>query len=149
MVVEANNDANLGELTHRTEWLVDVIGAVQSTVNQLNQFLVQATRQGIQLLPTLARPTQQASGPRSGGNKGSQKQADESQIELAGCWLHQRGRSPSPPRHRGDIRQGNDARGDLPPRPWAEPKGSEQRGETRARMAPRTDSVRSEQRGCR
>ena len=85
MVVEANDDANLGELTHRTEWLVDVIGAVQSTVNQLNQFLVQATRQGIQLLPTLARPTQQASGPRSGGNKGSQEQADESQIELAGC----------------------------------------------------------------
>ena len=47
MTVAVNDDANLGELTRRTKWLEDVIGAVQMTVNQLNQFLVQATGQGI------------------------------------------------------------------------------------------------------
>ena len=40
MVVDADDNANLGELTRRTERLEDVIGAVQTTVNQLNQFLV-------------------------------------------------------------------------------------------------------------
>ena len=58
MVVEADDGANLGELMRHTELLEDVIGAVQTTVNQLNQFLVQATGQGIQLLPTLAGPAQ-------------------------------------------------------------------------------------------
>ena len=77
MVVGVDDDANLGELTRRTERLKDMIGAVQSTVNQLNQFLVQATGQGIQLLPTLVGPGQQASGPHSRGNKGPQEQADE------------------------------------------------------------------------
>ena len=36
MVVEANDDANLGGLTRRTKRLEDMIGAVQTTVNQLN-----------------------------------------------------------------------------------------------------------------
>ena len=40
MVVDVDDNANLGELTHHTERLEDVIGAVQMTVNQLNQFLV-------------------------------------------------------------------------------------------------------------
>ena len=40
MVVEANDGANLRELTCCTERLEDVIGAVQTTVNQLNQFLI-------------------------------------------------------------------------------------------------------------
>ena len=47
MVIEADDSANLGELTRRTERLVDMIEAVQTTVNQLNQFLIQATGQVI------------------------------------------------------------------------------------------------------
>ena len=37
----------------------DVIGAVQTTVNQLNQFLLRATGQGVQLLQTAAGSAQQ------------------------------------------------------------------------------------------
>ena len=70
MVVEADDGANLGELMRRTERLENVIGVVQTTVNQLNQFLIQATGQGIQLLPTLTGPAQQVPDPHSGGNKG-------------------------------------------------------------------------------
>ena len=84
MAVEADNDANLGELTRHTEQLEDVIRAVQTMINQLNEILIQATGQGIQLLPSLAGPTQQALGLHSGGNKGPQEKTDESQIELAG-----------------------------------------------------------------
>ena len=40
MTVAVDNDANLGELTRRTERLEDVIRAVQMTINQLNQFLL-------------------------------------------------------------------------------------------------------------
>ena len=69
MVVATNDDANLGELMRRTERLKDVIEAIHTMVNQLNQFLVRATGQGIQLIPTLAGPAQQASGPHLGGNK--------------------------------------------------------------------------------
>ena len=69
MVVATNDDANLEELTHHTKWLEDVIGAVQTIVNQLNQFLLRATRQGIQLLPTMAGPAQQAPGPLPVGNR--------------------------------------------------------------------------------
>ena len=47
MIVAADDDANLGELTRRTERLKDVIRAIQMTVNQLNQFLLRATGQGI------------------------------------------------------------------------------------------------------
>ena len=36
MIVVADEDANLGELTRRIERLEDVIGAIQTTVNQLN-----------------------------------------------------------------------------------------------------------------
>ena len=39
MVVDADGDANLGELTCHTERLEDVIRAVQTTVNQLNSSL--------------------------------------------------------------------------------------------------------------
>ena len=109
MTVEVDDGANLGELTRCTERLEDVIGAVQTMVIQLNQFLVQATGQGIQLHPTLAKLAQQAPGRLSGGNKGPQEQADESQIELARHQPHQRGRLRSPPRHIGDIHRGNDA----------------------------------------
>ena len=54
MAIVDDGDANLGEPTHRTERLEDVIRAVQMTVNLLNQFFVRATEQGIQLTPTLA-----------------------------------------------------------------------------------------------
>ena len=84
MVVRDDDNANLGELMRRTERLQDVIGAIQLMFNQLNQFLVQATRHRIQLLPTLVGPAQQAPGLRSRGNKGPQEQADESQTELVG-----------------------------------------------------------------
>ena len=40
MTVEANDGANLGELTRHTGRLEDLIGVVQTMVNQLNQFLV-------------------------------------------------------------------------------------------------------------
>ena len=36
MTIEADDGANLGELTSRTEQLEDVIRVVQTTVNQLN-----------------------------------------------------------------------------------------------------------------
>ena len=36
VIVEADDGTNLRELTRRIEWLEDVIGAVQITVNQLN-----------------------------------------------------------------------------------------------------------------
>ena len=78
MIIEADNGTNLGDLTCCTEQLEDVIGVVQTTVNQLNQFLIQATRQGIQLLINLAEPHQQAYGLHSGENRWPQKQADES-----------------------------------------------------------------------
>ena len=39
----ADDGANLGELTRHAKLLEEVIGAVQSTINQLNQFLIQAT----------------------------------------------------------------------------------------------------------
>ena len=104
MVVDADDDANLRELMHRTERLKDMIGAIQTMVNQLNQFLVRVTGQRIQLLPILVRLAQQAPGPHSRGNRGTHEQADESQIELAGRQLHQRRRSHSPTRHRGDVR---------------------------------------------
>ena len=58
MIIETDDDTNLGELARRTERLEDMIGAIQTMVNQLNQFLIQATGQGIQLLPNLARPPQ-------------------------------------------------------------------------------------------
>ena len=70
MTIKVNDNANLGALMRRTEWLEDVIGAVQTIVNQLNQFLIQATRQEIQLLPNLVGPPLQAPGPHSRGNKG-------------------------------------------------------------------------------
>ena len=82
MTVAADNGIDLGELTRRTERMEDVIGAVQTTINQLNQFLIRATGQGIQLIPTLVGPTQQAPSPHLGGNREIQEQADESQIEL-------------------------------------------------------------------
>ena len=63
MIFEADDGANLGELTHHTELLEDVIEAVQTTVNQLNEFLIQATGQGIQLLPNLVGSPQQAPKP--------------------------------------------------------------------------------------
>ena len=47
MIVEANDGTNLGELKCRTERLENVIGAIQTTINQLNQFIIQATGQGI------------------------------------------------------------------------------------------------------
>ena len=63
MIVEADDGINLWELTRRTERLEDVIGAVQTTINQLNQFLIQATGQGIQLILNPAGPPQQALWP--------------------------------------------------------------------------------------
>ena len=83
MVVAADEDANLGQFTRRIEWLEDMIGVVQTMVNQLNEFLVRATGQGIQLLPTLVGPAQQIPCPYPRGNK-DQEQADESQVKLAG-----------------------------------------------------------------
>ena len=47
MIIEADDDTNLGEFTRQTERLEDVIEAVQITVNQLNQFLIKDTGQGI------------------------------------------------------------------------------------------------------
>ena len=108
MTVAADDNANLGELTRRTERPEDMIGAVQTIVNQLNQFILRATGQGIQLLPTTAEPAQQAPGPHPGGNM-DQEQADELQVELAGHRPHQRRKSHSLPRHRGDVRGGNNA----------------------------------------
>ena len=102
MAINVDDNANLEELTRCTERLEDVIGAVQTMVNQLNQSLVLG--QGIQLLPTLVGPTQQAPSPYLGGSRETQEQANESQIELAGCQPHQRRKSHSPPRHRGDVR---------------------------------------------
>ena len=58
MITEANDDTNLLELMRRIERLEDMIGAIHTTVNQLNQFLIQATGQRIQLLPNLAGPPQ-------------------------------------------------------------------------------------------
>ena len=78
MITEADDDTNLGELTRHTEQLEDVIEAVQTMVNQLNQFLIQAIGQGIQLFSNLAGPPQQALGPHSKGNGGPQEQAEES-----------------------------------------------------------------------
>ena len=49
MTVAADNGIDLGEIMRRIERMEDVIGAIQTTVNQLNQFLLRATRQGIQL----------------------------------------------------------------------------------------------------
>ena len=69
MIVAADNGIDLGELTHRTEQMEDVIGAIQMTVNQLNQFLLRATGQGVQLLQTAAGPAQQTPGPHLEGNK--------------------------------------------------------------------------------
>ena len=40
MAVANDDDAILGELTRRTECLDDVIGAIQTKVNLLNQFFV-------------------------------------------------------------------------------------------------------------
>ena len=97
MITEADNDTNLGELTRYNERLEDVIGATQTTVNQLNQCLIQATGQGIQLLPNLVGPTQQ------GGNKRPHEQADESQTELARWRPHPHERSCFPPWRIGDI----------------------------------------------
>ena len=51
MITEADDNTNLEELTRRINRLEDMIGTVQTTINQLNQFLIQATRQGIQLFP--------------------------------------------------------------------------------------------------
>ena len=107
MVVIADEDVNLRQLTRRTELLEDMIGVVQTTVNQLNEFIVQATRQGVQLLPTMVRPAKQIPCPHPGGNK-KQEQADESQVELTGHIPHQRRKSRSPQRHRRDVRGGND-----------------------------------------
>ena len=78
-----DNGINLGDLTRRTERVEDMIGAVQTTVNQLNQFLLRATGQGIQLFQTTARPAQQAPGPHLRGNR-NLEQADKSLVELAG-----------------------------------------------------------------
>ena len=36
MITEVDDDTNLGELERRTKLLEDVIGAVQTMVNQLN-----------------------------------------------------------------------------------------------------------------
>ena len=47
MITEVDDKTNLGDLTCRTERLEDVIKAVQTTVNQLNQFLIEAIGQGI------------------------------------------------------------------------------------------------------
>ena len=58
MAVDADGDANLRKLTRRAKRLEDVIRAIQTSINQLNQFLVRATKQGIQLLSTLAGPIQ-------------------------------------------------------------------------------------------
>ena len=73
MVIDPNDNCNLGELTYRTELLEDMIGAVQMTVNQLNQFLVRATGQGIQLLLTFVGQAQQALIPHPRGNKETQE----------------------------------------------------------------------------
>ena len=78
MTIKADNGANLGELTRHTELLEDVIAAFQTIVNQLNQFLIQATGQRIQLLPNLVGPPQQVPDHYSGGNKRPYEQADES-----------------------------------------------------------------------
>ena len=82
MAVEADDGANLGKLTRRTERLEDVIGAVQTMINQLNQFLVRATGQGILLLPTLVGPAQQAPSPHSGGNKGPRSNLTSLKLTL-------------------------------------------------------------------
>ena len=56
MTIKVDDGTNLGELTRRTERLGDVIGAVQRTINQLNQFLIQATGQGIRIIPNPTGP---------------------------------------------------------------------------------------------
>ena len=43
MTFVPDNGIDLGDITRRTERVEDMIEAFQSTVNQLNQFLLQAT----------------------------------------------------------------------------------------------------------
>ena len=73
MIIKVDDKTNLGDFTRHTERLADVIRVVQTTVNQLNQFLIQAIGQGIQLLPNLAGQHQQSPGPHFGGNRGPQE----------------------------------------------------------------------------
>ena len=115
MTFVPDNGIDLGDIARRTERVEDMIETVQSTVNQLNQFLLQATGQGIQLFQTTTRPTQQAPSPHLGGNR-NHEQVDESLVELADHQAHRRRKSHSPQKHRGDMQGGNDVRGDLPHR---------------------------------
>ena len=92
MITEADDGTNLGELTHCTDQLEDVIGAVQTTVNQLNQFLIQATGQGIQLLPNLAGPLQKAILGEIEGNKN--ELTSLRLISQNDGHIHRKGRAP-------------------------------------------------------
>ena len=94
MTIVPDNGIDLGDLTRRTEWVEDVIGVVQTTINQLNQFLIRATGQGIQRFQTMAIPAQQTHGPRLGGNR-NLEQADKSLVELTSGRKYQRRKSHS------------------------------------------------------
>ena len=95
MITEADDNTNLGELKRRTEQLEDVIGAVQMMVNQLNQFLIQATEQGIQLLPNFAGPPQQALAFILGETKGRRRKLTSLKSSLQDCGhIHGKGRAP-------------------------------------------------------